>query len=146
MIAQLGADILAKVKTVPALATQTGLTIGGHSQDPGLLKVSLPAAWIVMKGDQIDDDPSMTHGASTGFVAFSQTMLAVWSVTVFVPYVDDNDLLTVQYPLLELVINAVHGTATIAHQWCYIGQKIALVFPDRLAYELRFSVNYPTQA
>lgn len=145
MIAELAADLLAKVQAVPALTTRTGLTLGGRAQDPGLLKVSTPAAWIVMKGDQVDDDSNSTHGPASGFVPKTQTMLGVWSVTLFIGYVDDADMITNQYPLLEATAEAVHATETPSGmRWRYIGQKVVTVYPDRLAYELRFTVNYPT--
>jgi hypothetical protein len=46
VIAECAASLLALVKTVPALADKTSLSIGGRSADPGLVKIPLPAAWI----------------------------------------------------------------------------------------------------
>lgn len=146
MIAELAADILAKVQTVSTLETQTGLSIGGRSADPGLLQIPLPAVWITLKAD-IVDQRDYTHGPESGVITPSQAMMSTFCVTVFVPYVDDADLLATQYPLLEAVAAAVHGTeAPSGYRWRYIGQQIALVYPDRLAYEQRYTVSYITNS
>ena len=147
MIAECAADILAKVKTVPEFTTATGvmvgLSIGGRSNDPGMLKIPLPAAWVSLKSDQTDEQ-EYTHGPSSGFIPNPQMMMATYAVMVFVPYVDDDDLLANQYPLLEAVASAVHATESPAGlRWRYIGQRIALVYPDRLAYEQRYTLSFP---
>lgn len=146
MLAALMADIKAKVETVTVLAQATSLSIGGRSVDPGLLLIPLPAAWIVFKNDQVDEE-QYQHGPSSGLVPRSQVVMATIAVTVFIEYLDDADLLANQFPLLERVAEAVHATeisAAPAYRWRYIGQKIALVYPDRLAYEQRFTVDYVT--
>lgn len=147
MIAECAADILAKVKTVPDFTTASGvmvgLSIGGRSSDPGMLKIPLPAAWVTLKSDQTDEQ-DYTHGPASGLIPTTQGMLATYAVMVFVPYIDDDDLLDTQYPLLEAVASAVHGTESPSGlRWRYIGQRIALVYPDRLAYEQRFTLNFP---
>jgi hypothetical protein len=145
VIAQLAADLLAKVQTVPALALSAGLSLGGRSADPGLLKVPVPAAWITFKQDG-SDQQSYEHGNPSGFETDSPLMMMTWCVTVLMPYIDDADLLTTQYPLLEAVILAVAGTESGGgFNWRYAGQRIALVYPDRLAYEQRYTVDYVPQ-
>lgn len=141
MIAECAADLLAKVRTVPALAGSASLSIGGKSSDPGLVKIPLPAAWVTLK-TEISDEQSYEHGPSSGHVG-PALMMATFCVTVFIPYLDDDDLLTVQFPLLQDIILAVHSTGTPAGalQWRYTGQRIALVYPDRLAYEQRYTVS-----
>jgi hypothetical protein len=142
LIAEIAADLLAKVQSVAGLETSAGLSIGGRSQDPGLLKVPLPAAWCSLKTDQTDEQ-DYTHGPGSGLILPSQRMMGTWAVMVFIPYIDDADLLATQFPLLEAVANAVHGTTTPSgFAWRYIGQRIALVYPDRLAYEQRFTLHY----
>ena len=87
--------------------------------------------------------PGLMTGAT--LVPATQIMLGTWAVTIFVPYVDDTDMLATQYPLLEAVRDAIHATdAPSGERWCYLGQKIALVYPDRLAYEQRYSVRFVT--
>jgi hypothetical protein len=65
-------------------------------------------------------------------------------VVIYVPYVSQDDLLTVQFPLLESVIAAVRDNgseATSGNRWRYIGQKLAMVYPDRLAYEQHYTLD-----
>ncbi len=142
MIAECAADLLARVKTVSALADKTSLSIGGRSVDPGLVKIPLPAAWVTF-GKDISDEQSYEHGDPSGFIRENPLMLSTWPITIFIPYTTDADLLTVQFPLLESVIAAVHAQeAPSGLRWRFAGQRIALVYPDRLAYEQRYTLNY----
>ena len=151
MIAECAADLLARVQTVTALNGRTSLSIGGRSADPGLLKAPLPIAWVVFGGDQADEAP---YGSSSqggpGMVPAMQTMLSNWRVVVYVPYTDDADLLTVQYPMLEAVAAAVKRTVTgtdggveapSGHRWRYTGQKAAVLPNDRMAYEQHYTLD-----
>jgi hypothetical protein len=146
LIAELGADLVGKVQGIPSLTNSSSLTLGGRAADPGMLKMQTPCAWVSMKGDAEDEAAmSAVSGPRSGLVAVSQVMLGTWAVTVFVPYIDDTDLLATQYPLLEAIRAAIHATdAPSGYRWAYVGQKIALVYPDRLAYEQRYTVNYVT--
>jgi hypothetical protein len=111
-----------------------------------LLKVPLPAAWVSLKTDQVDEQ-DYTHGPASGLIPASQQMMATYTAMLFVPYADDADLLAVQLPLLEAVANAVHATeAPSGYRWRYIGQRIALVYPDRLAYEQRYTLTHATNS
>ena len=142
MIAECAADLLSKVKTVPALATSAALSIGGRSADPGLVKIPLPASWVTLSKDA-SDEQSYEHGPPSGFVSDAGLLLATFAITTFIPYINDDDLLTTQFPLLESVITAIHATESPSgFRWRYAGQRIALVYPDRLAYEQRYTVNY----
>lgn len=154
MISELAADLVAKVETIAALVSRTSLSIGGRTNDPGLLKIPLPAAWIVLKQDAIEE-PGYAHESDGGLVSPSQRVLATFAVTVFIDYLTDADMLAVQFPLLELVVEAIHGKdagtvvngqAISGYRWRYIGQKLALVYPDRMAYEQRYTVSYVTNA
>ena len=142
MIAELTADLLALVRTVPALAAMTSLTIGGKAADPGLVKVPLPACWITF-GKDVSDERSYEHGPESGLVIESPLMIGTWAVTVFVPYDDDDDLLTVQLPMLESIVIAVHARETPSgFNWRFAGQRMVQVYPDRLAYEQHYTANY----
>jgi hypothetical protein len=144
VIADLASDLLAKVQTVTALLDSSSLTLGGKATDPGMLKMAVPCAWVSMKGDTEDES---SYSAQTGgsLVMATQILLGTWAVTIFVPYVDDADLLANQYPLLESVRDAIHATdSPSGERWAYLSQKIALVYPDRLAYEQRYAVRFVT--
>ena len=99
MIAALAQDLLTRVASLAALTNRTGLAIGGRMNDPGLLKIPLPAAWIVLKTDTVDES-SFQRGPASGLIPPSQEMMATFAITLFVPYIDDTDLLTTQFPLL----------------------------------------------
>lgn len=146
MITALAQDLLTRVESLAALTNRTGLSIGGRTNDPGLLKIPLPAAWIVLKNDTVDES-SFQRGPESGLVPPSQEMMATFAITLFVPYINDADLLTTQYPLLESVWGAIHAKESPSgYRWRYIGQHIALVYPDRICYEQRFTVSFVTNA
>lgn len=151
MIAECAADLLARVQGVSALAERSSISLGGHSIDPGLLKIPLPAAWVMYGGDQPDEAPYGTSGqGGYGLVPAAQVMLSNWRVVVYVAYTSDADLLTNQFPLLEAVAKAVKTAVTdpsgdivapSGHRWRYTGQKLALVYNDRLAYEQHYTLD-----
>jgi hypothetical protein len=150
MLAELAADLLEKVRSVEALADSTALTIGGKAKDPDLTKIPLPAAWVVMRKEGKDVTPYERTDMSG--VVDEYMLGGIWTVTVMVPYLSDEDLLTTQYPLLESVRKAVHKepvaieAADGSMRWAYMGMRIALVYTDRLAYEQTYHVNYATSS
>jgi hypothetical protein len=146
MIADIAADLVERVTSVPALANSSGLAIGGRGADPALTKIPLPAAWIMFGKDQVDESPygSSQSGGRGGLIPNGENIQLVFSVVIYVPYVSQDDLLTVQLPLLESVIAAVRDSGRAApsgHRWRYIGQKLAMVYPDRLAYEQHYTID-----
>ncbi|MGZ3325701.1 MAG: hypothetical protein ACXU85_00990 [Xanthobacteraceae bacterium] len=139
-------DLVARVTSVPALATSAGLALGGRGADPALTKIPLPAAWIMFGKDQVDESPYGTSqsGMRGGLTPNGENVQQVFSVVIYVPYVSQDDLLTVQFPLLESVIAAVRGDgkpAPSGNRWRYTGQKLAMVYPDRLAYEQHYTLD-----
>ena len=141
MMDELAADILALVQGV---IPQSSLTLGGRSDDPVLAKIPLPAAWVQHVKD-IPDEQSYTHGPATGVVHEAQSILALYSVLVFVPYTTDTDMLKVQFPLIEALRVAIHAKdAPSGFRWRYAGMDIVRVYTDRLAYEQRYTVDYST--
>ncbi len=151
MIAECAADLLARAQSVPELTSRCGLSLGGHSIDPTLLKIPLPAAWVIYGGDQPDEAPFGSSGqGGGGMVPQQQVMLSLWRVVVYLPYTTDEDLINVQYPLIESVLMAVRNTITSddngtaapsGHRWRYAGQKLVLVYNDRLAYEQHYTLD-----
>ncbi|MDE2455663.1 MAG: hypothetical protein KGL43_18910 [Burkholderiales bacterium] len=142
MIAECITDLLAKIRTVGALATATALTIGGRSTDPGLVKVPLPAAWVTFARD-MSDEPSYDHGPRSGMVHQAPVVIGTFAITLFVPYTTDADMLAIEYPLLEAVVAAIHATdAPSGFRWRYAGQRLALIYPDRIVYEQRYTLDY----
>jgi hypothetical protein len=146
MIADNAEDLVARVTSVPALANSAGLALGGRGADPALTKIPLPAAWIMFGKDQVNEPPYGTSqsGGSGGMVPMGENVQQVFSIVIYVPYLSQDDLLTVQFPLLEAVIAAVRGNGRAApsgNRWRYIGQKLAMVYPDRLAYEQHYTLD-----
>ena len=142
MIAENAADLVAKVTSVPALTSSAGLAVGGKGSDPGLLKIPLPAAWVMYTKDDVDEAPFGHGGSQPGMVPSQQVVMLTCSVLIYLPYASQADLLETQLPLLEAVVNAVRGTlAPSGHRWRYLGQKLALVYPDRIAYEQHYTLT-----
>jgi hypothetical protein len=148
VIAELLLDLLARVKTVPALSGSSSLTLGGKVDDATLQKILLPAAWVRFPKD-IPDERSFTHGPESGYISKSQAMQAIFSVVIFVQYTTDDDFANVQVPLLETVRDTVHAEQPDipgVFAWRYAGSHIVRVFQDRLAYEQVYAVDYSTQS
>ncbi len=141
------------MRTVPALAgANTGLSIGGKAQDPGLLKKAPPFAWVLYGGEQPGESPYGTSSqGGSGIVPDQEEMLSTFRVVVYVPYTSDADLLDTQLPLLESVALAVKASVTTGplggieapngYRWRYVGQKLALVYADRLGYEQHYTLQ-----
>jgi hypothetical protein len=148
VIAEAAADIMAKVRTVSGLEINTSLTVGAKSGDPGLVKIPLPAAWIVF-GKEINDDQSYTHGPAHGVIS-AQPTLALFAVTIFMPYTTDAEMLATQYPMLDAVVAAVHATAfapTVVEDeskfyWRFAGQSAVFRYADKLAYEQHYTLSF----
>lgn len=144
MIAEHAADLLAKIRSVAALADRTSMTVGGRSSDPGMVKIPLPACWLTF-GREDNDEQSFERGPSSGVIS-TCTVMGTYAATVMIPYTTDDDLLNVQFPMLEQIINTIHGTeAPGGMQWRFLRQVISNVYPDRLAYEQRYTVTYVHQ-
>jgi hypothetical protein len=149
-ITDFAADFKAKVSSVSGLETATSFTVGGRTQDPALLKAPLPTAWLELKA-AIVDEPDYTHGPGSGLVVEQQTMMATFCAVLILAYGTDDDLLSVQYPFIEKVVNAVQGTTPdpnnpMNFRWRCIGFQRVGVYNDRLAYEVRFTLTYITNA
>jgi hypothetical protein len=143
MITENLTHLVSLVTSVPSLSASAGLAVGGKGSDPGMIKIPLPAAWVMYTKDDVDEPPyGKTNSDQPGIVGAVQAVLATCSVLIYLPYSTQDDLLTVQFPLLESVIKAVHGKeAPSYHRWRYIGQKLALVYPDRIAYEQHYTLS-----
>lgn len=140
MIAECTADLVARITALPALTNSASIFLGGHGADPGLIKVPLPAVWIIFAKDQpveyhtASDAPNMPPGIAV--------MLATFSVVTYLPYASQADLLAVQYPLLESMIKAINGQPSPSgHRWRYTGEQLVMVYPDRIAYDQHYVVE-----
>jgi len=130
-------DLYTKLATVAALANSAGFGVGGRPADPALTKIPLPAAWVLLGGD----DPTDTEG---GMVPAMQVLLVEYFVMLYVPYVSQDDLINVQFPLLRAARTAIHATdAPNGGRWLYQGQRLAGTNPDRLCYRQRYAIRVP---
>ena len=135
MYAQNAQDLLTKIATVPALSASVGLSVGGQTPDPAMSKIPLPAAWVLL-ADDIAKDPD------TGLIPMIQHLNLTYVVMIYLPYIGQSDLLTNQYPLLEAVRSAIHGTtAPSGFRWKYQKAKLVLINPGRIAYEQRYTLD-----
>ena len=136
MIAECAQDLFTKVQAITALASSTGLTVGGKSPDPGMTKVPLPAAWILA------DEGETTLPNSDGQVKRQVSALMGYSVMLYVPYISQTDMITNQLPLLQKVIHDVHGTdAPTGERWQFKRYKLRVANTDRLAYQITFLLD-----
>lgn len=143
MISELANDLLVKVRSVPTLAGSTSFAIGGKAADPALKTIPLPFSRLLFMNVFVAEDP-MTTGTTRGsaIVPKQQSALFDFRALVGVPYLDDADITGVEFPLLESVKTAVHATASPSgHRWRWFHTKLSFVYPDRLGYELTFTVT-----
>jgi hypothetical protein len=153
VIAECAADLVARIETVPSLANSTGISLGGRGADPGLVNIPLPACWVTFSHHQVDESPygpgsstmpTPSSRGSGGSVPQIENTLATFIAVLYVPYIDDNDLLTVEYPLLEAVIKAVKfnfGKAPNGDRWRFLGQILKVISPKRLVYEQHYTLR-----
>lgn len=142
MIPELAQDLVTRVASIPALAASTGLALGGRGADPTLTQLPPPAAWVIYRGDTPDEPPYGNAHGGPALVPGVQIMLQAFAVIVYLPYTDQADLIDVQFPLLESVIQAIRGQdSPSGHRWRYVGQKLSLVYNDRIAYEQRYTAD-----
>ena len=136
MIAESINDLYGRLSAIPALASSIGLLVGGKAPDPGLAKMPLPAAWV------LSDAASNTEDNRQSQVPLNVTSKLTYLVMLYVPYTSQQDLIANQFPLLELVINTVHGqTAPSGQRWYWKDYKLVLVNPDRLGYRVSFVLD-----
>jgi len=143
MISEISTDLLNKVRSVPSLASSTSFAIGGKAEDPSLKSIPLPACRLILMSIFADEDPHTTGSSrGPGIVPKTQVVLFDLRALVIVPYLTDSDILNVQFPLLEAVMTTVKGTpAPSGHRWRFLGQKLSFVYPDRMGYEQRFTLD-----
>lgn len=143
MISEIATDLLVKVRSVPTLAGSTSFAIGGKATDPALKEIPLPACRLLLMNMYVSEDP-MTTGSSRGSGIVPKTEMVLFDLRalVIVPYQTDDDMLNVEFPLLESVVAAVKATAAPSgHRWRFFGQKLSFVYPDRLGYEQRYTLT-----
>ncbi len=128
-------DLYTKLTSVTALANAASFTAGGNAADPALTKIPLPAAWVLLSNDKPMDN-------ETGVVPLTQVVLVEYTVLIYVQYTTQADLINTQIPLLRSARSAIHGTeGPNRNRWKYMGQKLVLVNPDRLAYEQQYAIR-----
>ncbi len=136
-------DIFAKVSAIPALSATTGLTVGGQEPDPGLTKIPLPAAWIVLS-----EFTNQNTGQLENLPPRLSNVLLQQTVMLHVPYTSQSDLINKQYPLMEQVIQAIQGTpvgtsGAASQRWNLHSGKLTALNPDRQIYRLIFEIFTP---
>ena len=136
-------DIFTKISSIPALAQTTGLTVGGQTPDPGLTKIPLPAAWIVLS-----EFTNQNTGQLENLPPRLSNVLLQQTVMLHVPYTSQSDLINKQYPLMEQVIQAIQGTpvgtsGAASQRWNLHSGKLTALNPDRLIYRLIFEIFTP---
>jgi hypothetical protein len=135
-------DLFTKIVAIPALATSTGLAIGGKEPDPGMTKIPLPAAWILLAQFDNENLGSLTNRPPT--VA---NVRAQYGVFLYLPYKSQADLIANQLPLVEQVVQAVQGTPIAntgaSQRWALASGKLAGVNTDRVIYHLAYELFTP---
>ncbi len=135
-------DIYTKLQGITALAASVGLAVGGKEPDPGMTKMPLPAAWVVVAEGHNENDGVLSNRPPT----LSNVRLSV-AVMLYVPYLSQSDLLTNQIPLLESVIQAIQGTPIAgtgaSQRWNMQSFKLVLLNTDRLGYHITFELFTP---
>lgn len=135
MISELVADVVTKLNGVAQLSGKVGAALGGKQADPSMMKVPLPASWVIFKGSRAADPHTAVNPSIqslTGFV----------SAFVVIGYKDQDGLLDNEYPLLDECISAVRGSESPYYtRWRFENMDCVAINPDRLIYELVFSID-----
>ncbi len=134
-------DIFAKISAIPALASSTGLTVGGHAPDPGMTKIPLPAAWVLFS-----EADNQNVGILLNLPPKQPNVLMQVTVMLHIAYTSQSDLISTQYPLLEAVIAAVQGTSVGTFgsaRWNLHSAKLSAINPDRQIFKIIFEQFTP---
>lgn len=124
--------LLGLVKTVPELSRSTGLRLTGE-EDPGLADIPLPSAWVLLGNVA----PNTRERAVN---TLQETVHVEGVVMLYLPYKSQTDLISIQYPTLLKVVQAVRGSkAPGGHRWRFAHSRPLVIQPDRLGYELCFT-------
>ena len=143
MISELTQDLINKIKSVPALQGRVGAAVGGTEADPTMANAPLPYSWVIFGGSTPTGE-SMSDGPKQYWIVQYQFTI----VTGIAYGVSESDLLDNQLPVLEAIEKAVAGTKAFkyADLWEFQGADLAKIDPDRMIYQLKFSVNGFNQA
>lgn len=132
MISDYTADLVAKLKTVPALGGRVAATLGGTEADPALATVETPAAWVVFSG-LANTGPSQQR---------FQLMRLNYRVVLILEYgKGEEDFVDTQLQLIDDASQAVRGTLADndgSKVWAFDGANLVSINPDRIVYELSF--------
>lgn len=134
MIGELAQDLINKISTVAALGGRVGAAVGGTETDPTMSEAPVPFAWVIFGGD---NPQAPENGQKYQQVQYN------FSVVVAIDYgVSEADLINNQFAVLEAIQMAVRGTQghNYSDLWNYEGQELQTVFPNRLVYNLAFSI------
>jgi len=127
------------ISGVTELATSTGTSVGGQLPDPTVVEGPVPAAWIVYAGR------APIETSRNGVVAQSTPCKNLFVVMVYLDNSQGQDnLLSVQIPILEKVVKAVAGKEVpneASYRFSFEGERLASINPKRLSYEMRFSIT-----
>lgn len=135
MIGTICSEVYDLVRAIPALASSTGLVVGGKEPDPGMVKIPLPAAWILPFRGENRQDKNDPLPPSTAMVEH------MVMVVLLVPYATQPELIASYYPLVDAVIAAVHGQQLAGGQRAFWRDyELKLVNPDRLGFHILFDV------
>ncbi len=133
MLAELAQDLLTKLQSIPALATSSGLDLVGDMPDPGAARVVPPAAWVIPKDwENFEDDAAILPApAPNGRHEFVVGL-----------YLPTTAQIATQLPLLNSVIDAIHGTVSPSGQrWYCRKYSRAATNPGVMVYAIVFAVS-----
>ena len=134
MIAELAADLLAKIQGIPALANSTGLSLVGDQPDPGGAKITPPAAWIIAP-----KSAKNTRDAAASVPSLNVNAQFLFVVGLYLP---SGSQIATEIPLIEAVVKAVQGTESPSGQrWYWSSLDRAVTDTGLLVYAISFETN-----
>lgn len=135
MIGELAQNLINSISTVTALGGRVGAVVGGTATDPTMSEAPVPFAWVIFGGDEPMNDAE--GGQKYQRVRYN------FSVVVAIEYgLSEADFMNEQLAVLEEIQMAVRGTQghNYSDLWQYEGQELQTVFPNRLVYNMHFSI------
>lgn len=140
MVADALTALLAAITSVPELAGKTGMSVGGVYPDPTAVEVPLPAAHPIY-GGKVPVDKVQGGVAPRG--------VTTKNIFIVMLYLDNtlgqNNVVTVQLPILEKVLVAVRGLASpvgsvAGFRFAFDGERLHSITPKKITYEQRYSL------
>lgn len=139
MIYELTNDIINKLNTVPELVGKVGARVGGTDTDIAMVEAPIPFAWVLYSTSSPETN-EMSNGRN--YLIIQNDFVVILAID-YGSDITDSEFMQNSLSLIDKAVRAVHASEEVIYsgKWQYTGASLHTVYPNRLIYQLGFSVN-----